>query len=112
MWLSLKPIQVMSSNCKPTTLVIPYTTQNQAAAEAWIDYVYDRANYAKLVAFVQYVPVLSDMTDELSKIDPALAKNELINPPTALTDKLKSWAPLTDEQTQEFNTLYAAVTGG
>jgi spermidine/putrescine transport system substrate-binding protein len=94
------------------TMVIPYTTQNQAAAEAWIDYVYDRANYAKLVAFVQYVPVLSDMTDELSKIDPALAKNELINPPTALTDKLKSWAPLTDEQTQEFNTLYAAVTGG
>jgi spermidine/putrescine transport system substrate-binding protein len=25
---------------------------------------------------------------------------------------LKSWADLTDEQTQEFNTLYAAVTGG
>jgi spermidine/putrescine transport system substrate-binding protein len=94
------------------TMVIPYTTQNQAAAEAWIDYVYDRANYAKLVAFVQYVPVLSDMTDELNKLDPALAKNELINPPSKLTDNLKSWAPLTDEQTQEFNTLYAAVTGG
>ena len=28
-------------------------------------------------------------------------------------DKLKVWkAPLTDEQTQEFNTAYAAVTGG
>ena len=52
------------------TMVIPYTTQNQKAAEAWIDYVYDRANYAKLVAFVQYVPVLSDMTDELNKVDP------------------------------------------
>ena len=33
------------------TMVIPYTTQNQKAAEAWINYVYDRANYAKLVAF-------------------------------------------------------------
>ena len=32
------------------TQVIPYTTQNQKAAEAWINYVYDRANYAKLVA--------------------------------------------------------------
>ena len=52
------------------TQVIPYTTQNQKAAEAWINYVYDRANYAKLVAFTQYVPVLSDMTDELNKIDP------------------------------------------
>ena len=31
------------------TMVIPYTTQNQTAAEEWINYVYDRANYAKLV---------------------------------------------------------------
>jgi spermidine/putrescine transport system substrate-binding protein len=94
------------------TMVIPYTTQNQKGAEAWINYVYDRANYAKLIAFTQYVPVLSDMTDELNKIDPKLASNPLINPPQANIDKLKSWADLTDEQTQEFNTLYAAVTGG
>lgn len=94
------------------TMTIPYTTQNQTAAEAWINYVYDRANYAKLIAFVQYVPVLSDMTDELDKIDPKLAKNPLIVPPDADAKRLKSWAPLTDEQTQKFNTMYAAVTGG
>ncbi|MHA3021896.1 polyamine ABC transporter substrate-binding protein [Mycobacterium sp. BMJ-28] len=94
------------------TQVIPYTTQNQKAAEAWINYVYDRANYAKLIAFTQYVPVLSDMTDELNKIDPKLAANPLINPPADIQAKLKTWAALTDEQTQEFNTLYAAVTGG
>ena len=94
------------------TMVIPYTTQNQKAAEAWIDYVYDRANYAKLVAFTQFVPALSDMTDELAKVDPASAKNPLINPPADMQANLKSWAALTDEQTLEFNTLYAAVTGG
>ena len=94
------------------TMVIPYTTQNQKAAEEWINFVYDRANYAKLVAFVQYVPVLSDMTDELNKIDPALAKNPLINPPQSTLDNVKSWPALTDEQTQEYNTAYAAVTGG
>ncbi len=66
------------------TMVIPYTTQNQKAAEAWIDYVYDRANYAKLVAYTQYVPALSDMTDELAKIDPASAENPLINPPAEI----------------------------
>jgi spermidine/putrescine transport system substrate-binding protein len=93
------------------TMVIPYTTQNQKAAEAWINYVYDRPNYAKLVAFVQYVPVLSDMTDELNKIDPELASNPLINPPQDVLDKSKGWAPLTDEQTQEYNTAYAAITG-
>jgi len=94
------------------TMVIPYTTQNQKAAEAWINYVYDRANYAKLVAYTQFVPVLSGMTEELKKIDPAAAANPLINPPQEILDKSKGWAALTDEQTQEFNTAYAAVTGG
>jgi spermidine/putrescine transport system substrate-binding protein len=94
------------------TMVIPYTTQNQSAAEAWIDYVYDRANYAKLISFTQFVPVLSEMTDELNKIDPGAASNPLINPPESTVNNLKSWAALTDEQTQEYNTIYAAVTGG
>ena len=94
------------------TMVIPYTTQNQKAAEAWINYVYDRANYAKLIAHTQYVPVLSDMTDELNKIDPGLASNPLINPSKATLDNLKTWAALTDEQTAEFNKAYAEVTGG
>ena len=94
------------------TMVIPYTTQNQKAAEEWINYIYDRANYAKLVAFTRYVPVLSDMTDALNKVGPDLANNPLINPSPEILAKLKSWAPLTDEQTQEFNKAYAAVTGG
>jgi len=94
------------------TMVIPYTTQNQKAAEEWINYVYDRANYAKLVAFTQFVPVLSDMTVELDRIDPKLGANPLINPSKETLAKLKSWAPLTDQQTQEFNKAYARVTGG
>ncbi|MDY6869793.1 MAG: spermidine/putrescine ABC transporter substrate-binding protein [Actinomycetota bacterium] len=94
------------------TMVIPYTTQNQSAAETWIDYVYDRANYAKLISFTQFVPVLSEMTDELNKIDRGAASNPLINPPESTVNNLKSWAALTDEQTQEYNTIYTAVTGG
>ncbi len=94
------------------TMVIPYTSRNQKGAEAWIDYIYDRANYAKLVAYTQFVGVLSDMTDELAKVDPAAAANPLINPTPEVQAQLKSWAPLTDEQTQEFNTMFAAVTGG
>ncbi|MGB0971459.1 MAG: polyamine ABC transporter substrate-binding protein [Mycobacterium sp.] len=94
------------------TMVIPYSTRNQQAAEAWINYVYDRANYAKLVAFVQFVPVLSGMTEELEKIAPAAASNPLINPPQEILDRAKAWAMLTDEKAEEFNTAYAAVTGG
>jgi spermidine/putrescine transport system substrate-binding protein len=93
------------------TMVIPYTTKNQKAAQEWINYIYDRPNYAKLVAHTQYVPVLSDMTEELNKIDPALASNPLINPSKDTLANLKSWAALSDQQMQEFNEAYAAVTG-
>jgi spermidine/putrescine transport system substrate-binding protein len=94
------------------TMVIPYTTRNQAAAEAWINYIYDRKNYAELVNFVQYVPVLSDMTSELEALDPDVASNPLINPPQDVLDRVTSWANLTDEQDQEYSTIYAEVTGG
>ena len=94
------------------TMVIPYTTQNQKAAEAWIEFVYDRANYAKLIAFTQFVPVLSDMTADLDRVDPNLARNELINPPQSTLDRIKAWAPLEDEQKQQYAAMYAEVTGG
>jgi spermidine/putrescine transport system substrate-binding protein len=93
------------------SMVIPYTTQNQKAAEAWIDYVYDRENYAKLVAFTRYIPVLTDMTDALNKVDPSAASNPLINPPQSVLDTVKQWQMLSDEKISEFNTAYAAVTG-
>jgi spermidine/putrescine transport system substrate-binding protein len=92
-------------------MVIPYTTRNQKAAEAWINYVYDRDNYAKLVAYTRYIPVLSDMTDALNKVDPTAASNPLINPPKEILDRVEQWPSLSDEQVTEFNTAYVAVTG-
>jgi spermidine/putrescine transport system substrate-binding protein len=92
-------------------MIIPVTTRNQLGAEEWMNYVYDRANYAQLVNYVQYVPVLSDMTDELSKLDPAVANNPLINPPKDVLDRLYSWPALSDEQDAEYTTIYAEVTG-
>jgi spermidine/putrescine transport system substrate-binding protein len=94
------------------TMTIPYTTRNKAGAEEWMNFVYDRANYAKLVEAVQYVPVLTDMTDELAKIDPTLAEDPMINPPQEVLDRVQSWAILPEEQEQEMTTIYTDVTGG
>jgi spermidine/putrescine transport system substrate-binding protein len=94
------------------TMVIPYTSKNQAGAEAWINFVYDRTNYAELVNFVQYVPVLSDMTEALEMLDPEVAENPLVNPPPEIIEKLYGWAPLSDEQEQEYAGIYLQVTGG
>jgi spermidine/putrescine transport system substrate-binding protein len=93
-------------------MTIPYTTRNKAGAEEWMNFVYDRANYAKLVEAVQYVPVLTDMTDELAKIDPTLAEDPMINPPQEVLDRVQSWAILPEEQEQEMTTIYTDVTGG
>ena len=92
-------------------MVIPTTTRNKAGAEAWMDFVYDRANYAELIAEVQFVPVLSDMTDALEAVDPEVAADPLINPTPDILDKLAIWPVLTDEQDAEFTTIYAEVTG-
>lgn len=94
------------------SMVIPHTTQNQAAAEAWVNYVYDRPNYAKLVAYTQYLPVLSDMADELAKIDPALASNPLISPPQDVLDRLTQWTSISDEDLVQYNEIYGEVTTG
>lgn len=94
------------------SMVIPYTTQNQKAAEAWINYVYDRANYAKLVAYTRYIPVLTDMTDALHAVDPSAATNPLINPPADVLARVQQWPPLSDEQVKEYTTAYLGVTGG
>jgi spermidine/putrescine transport system substrate-binding protein len=91
--------------------VIPITTRNQLGAEEWMDYVYYRANYAKLINYVQYVPVLSDMTDELAKLDPEVAANPLINPTEETLALLHAWPALSDEQDAEVATIYAEVTG-
>jgi spermidine/putrescine transport system substrate-binding protein len=93
------------------SMVIPTTTRNKAGAEEWMDFVYDRANYAALVAYIQYVPVLSDMTEDLEAVDPEVASNPLVNPPQETLDKLSIWPALTDEQDAEFTTIYAEVTG-
>jgi spermidine/putrescine transport system substrate-binding protein len=92
-------------------MVIPTTTRNQLGAEEWMDYVYDRPNYAQLINYVQFVPVLSDMTDELAKLDPEVAANPLINPSEETLANLYSWPALSDEDDAAYATIYAEVTG-
>ncbi len=94
------------------TMIVPYTTENQAGAEEWMNFVYDRANYAQLIEYVQYIPVLSDMTDELDKINPDTASNPLVNPPQDVLDRVESWAILPEDEEAEMISIYNEVTGG
>ena len=60
---------------------------------------------------MQYVPVLTDITAELSAIDPEVAANPLVNPPQEVLDQLSIWPALSDKDDAEYATIYAEVTG-
>lgn len=90
-------------------MVLPITTQNSTGAEQFMNYAYDPVNAARITAYVQFISPVEGAGDELVALDPALADNELINPPPEVRDSAVAWRGLTDEEDQEFSALYAEV---
>ena len=70
---------------------------------------YDRGDSSRQATDIQ--PHDRSDRDEMNPKTPSRAP-EKVNPPKETLDKVKGWAALDDQQTQEFNTAYAAVTGG
>ena len=93
-------------------MVMPISTANSAGVEEWMNYVYDPVNMARITAYVQYIPPVEGTGEELATLDPALADNPLINPPEEYTSAAVVWRPLSDEEDQEFTSIYAEVTEG
>ena len=90
-------------------MVLPLPTQNSTGGEAWMNYVYDPVNAARISAYVQYISPVEGSGEELVALDPALAENELINPSQEVRDSAVAWRGLTDEEDQEYSAMYAAV---
>ena len=91
-------------------MVVPDTSRNQVAAESWMNWIYDRPNYAAMIAQVRATAVLSDLDDDLARIRPALAADPLVNPPPSTWRRLAVWAPLDPTTEARYAGLYAAVT--
>jgi spermidine/putrescine transport system substrate-binding protein len=90
-------------------MVLPLPTKNSTGGEAWMNYVYDPVNAARISAYVQYISPVEGSGEELVALDPALAENELINPSQEVRDSAVAWRGLTDEEDQEYSAMYAAV---
>jgi spermidine/putrescine transport system substrate-binding protein len=63
-----------------TSMEIPVGAPNPAAAEAWINYVYDPEVQADIAEYVNYVTPVAGVKEILKKRDPQLARNQLIFP--------------------------------
>jgi len=87
-------------------MVMPSSTANSVGAEEWMNYVYDPVNMARIAAYVQYIPPVEGVGDLLPE---RLRNNPLINPPAEFTDAAVIWRALSDEEDQQFSSLYADV---
>jgi spermidine/putrescine transport system substrate-binding protein len=92
-------------------MLIPKTSDRQDLAMAWINWCYDPAHSAQIVAGAPYISDVTGAMSELAKIDSTLAKSELVNPPAALLARLHMFRTLSDEEDAEFNRIFQDAIG-
>jgi len=68
-----------------TSMEIPAGAPNPAAAEAWINFVYEPKVQADIAEYVNYVTPVKGVKQILAKRDPQLAKSKLIFPTQSYT---------------------------
>ena len=71
-----------------TSMEIPVGAPNPAAAEAWMNYVYDPKVQADIAEYVNYVTPVKGVKPILAKRDPQLAKSKLIFPTQVVHQEL------------------------
>jgi spermidine/putrescine transport system substrate-binding protein len=106
-WIAPKEGAMLYSD----NMLIPKTSDRQAEAMAWINYVYDPAHSAQIVAGAPYLSDVKGAGDELAKIAPDLAKSMLVNPPGDLRSRLHVFRALSEEEETDFNKIFQDAIG-
>ncbi len=79
-WIAPKEGAMLYSD----NMLIPKTSDRPELAAAWMNYVYDPVHSAQIVTAAPYISAVKGAGEALAKIDPALAKSPLVNPPADL----------------------------
>ena len=89
-------------------------SEQSDSVSAWIDYVYNPANAAKIAAYVGYISPVDGVRDELVKIggDAALmAESTILFPTDDEKKRLRTFASLSEEEEAKFDEAFAKITG-
>jgi len=92
-------------------MMIPKTSDRQDLAMAWINYCYDPAHSAQIVAEAPYLSAVKGAGAELAKIAPELAQSALVNPPADLMSRLHVFRALNEQEETEFNRVFQDAIG-
>jgi spermidine/putrescine transport system substrate-binding protein len=106
-WIAPKEGAMLYSD----NMLIPKTSDRQDLAMAWINYCYDPAHSAQIVAAAPYISAVKGAGDALAKIAPDLAKSSLVNPPDDLRARLHVFRALSDAEDTEFNKIFQDAIG-
>ena len=95
-------------------MLMPKGAQHRREAAAWMNWVYDPVEAARIAAAVQYISPVVGVRQQLAK-DPAtaaLAANELMFPDAAMQQRLHSFGPLSESEEARWEERFASITEG
>jgi spermidine/putrescine transport system substrate-binding protein len=92
-------------------MMMPQKPPHPYAAETMMNYVYDPMVAAKIAAYVDYVTPVEGAQQAMEKIDPKLAKNQLIFPSPATRAKIHPYVDLTAAEERQMNDAMQKVIG-
>ena len=77
-----------------------------------MDYFYDPVNAARVEAFIQFIPPVAGIEEELSAIDPGLGSSPLIFPPEDVQAQLHFFNPeLSPKDAEKIDARFAEIQG-
>jgi spermidine/putrescine transport system substrate-binding protein len=92
-------------------MLIPKTSDRQAQALAFMNYVYEPAHSAQIIVEAPYISPVKGAGEELAKLAPELAKSPLVNPPDDLRARLRVFKSLSDAEDTDFNRMFQDAIG-
>ncbi|SCF35869.1 spermidine/putrescine transport system substrate-binding protein [Micromonospora viridifaciens] len=92
-------------------MLVPNKATHKGNAEELINYYYEPAVAAKLVAYVNYICPVKGAQAEMEKIDPDLAENPLIFPDEEMLSKTKGFMALDEKQERDYEAKFQKVIG-
>ncbi len=95
-------------------MVIPKGADSIKEAAAWMDYVYDPVNAARIVAWVGYNSPVAGVQDELRKNPDtaSLADSTLMFPDDETLGRLKVFKSLDEDEEAQFDERFSQITTG
>ncbi len=89
-------------------------SENKDSVSAWMNYIYDPVNAARITAFTGYFSPVKGVREELVKMGgeaAALADNPLVFPDSNSVSRLQTWGSLAEAEEAKFDERFASITG-